>query len=240
MAVISSRHCGLSAVVRDVVRRPSRRRKTASSSAPQSRAAGLERACRGLVRRSRCRAADDCLQHFAGRGLLFQRLAVSSRVRACTSSNNRVFSMAMTAWSAKVVQESDLSFAEWHHFARRWSTITPITAALLQQRNAKRSTRRSWRLNPRMSISGSFSVSATVNCSMFECTRGRRSKHVPVVRGSIERSAIMSSAVGTCRCARNAVTSPSSRITIARLRRRKACAQSDDCIEHWLEFVGRA
>ena len=28
--------------------------------------------------------------------------SVSSRVRACTSSNNRVFSMAITAWSAKV------------------------------------------------------------------------------------------------------------------------------------------
>ena len=28
--------------------------------------------------------------------------SVSSRVRACTSSNSRVFSMAMTAWSAKV------------------------------------------------------------------------------------------------------------------------------------------
>src|SRR5262245_30712308 len=29
--------------------------------------------------------------------------SVSSRVRACTSSNSRVFSMAMTAWSAKVL-----------------------------------------------------------------------------------------------------------------------------------------
>jgi hypothetical protein len=27
--------------------------------------------------------------------------SVSSRVRACTSSNNRVFSIAITAWSAK-------------------------------------------------------------------------------------------------------------------------------------------
>ena len=32
--------------------------------------------------------------------------SVSSRVRACTSSNSRTFSMAITAWSAKVVTSS--------------------------------------------------------------------------------------------------------------------------------------
>ena len=32
--------------------------------------------------------------------------SVSSRVRACTSSNSRVFSMAITAWSAKVSSSS--------------------------------------------------------------------------------------------------------------------------------------
>ena len=41
-------------------------------------------------------------KHLASRRLVFERLSVSSRVRACTSSNSRVFSMAMTAWSAKV------------------------------------------------------------------------------------------------------------------------------------------
>ena len=46
------------------------------------------------------RAGDD-LQHLGGCGLLLQRLG-SSRVRACTSSNSRTFSMAITAWSAKV------------------------------------------------------------------------------------------------------------------------------------------
>ena len=46
------------------------------------------------------RAADD-LQHVGGRGLLLQRLARVARA-ACTSSNSRTFSIAMTAWSAKV------------------------------------------------------------------------------------------------------------------------------------------
>ena len=34
--------------------------------------------------------------------------AASSRVRACTSSNRRTFSIAMTAWSAKVCTNFDL------------------------------------------------------------------------------------------------------------------------------------
>ena len=32
--------------------------------------------------------------------------SLSSRVRACTSSNSRTFSVAITAWSAKVVTSS--------------------------------------------------------------------------------------------------------------------------------------
>ena len=47
------------------------------------------------------RRAADNLQHVGGRGLLLQRL-VRSRVFACTSLNSRTFSMAITAWSAKV------------------------------------------------------------------------------------------------------------------------------------------
>ena len=41
--------------------------------------------------------------------------SVSSAVRACTSSNSRVFSMAITAWSAKVVHELNLLVAERLH-----------------------------------------------------------------------------------------------------------------------------
>ena len=37
----------------------------------------------------------------------------SSRVRACTSSNSRTFSMAITAWSAKVCDQLDLFVGEW-------------------------------------------------------------------------------------------------------------------------------
>ena len=38
--------------------------------------------------------------------------SASSRVRACTSSNRRTFSIAITAWSAKVVDQLDLLVGE--------------------------------------------------------------------------------------------------------------------------------
>ena len=41
--------------------------------------------------------------------------SLSSRVRACTSSNSRTFSIAITAWSAKVVDELDLLVGEGPH-----------------------------------------------------------------------------------------------------------------------------
>ena len=34
-------------------------------------------------------------------------------MRACTSSNSRTFSIAITAWSAKVFTKLDLLFGEW-------------------------------------------------------------------------------------------------------------------------------
>ena len=50
------------------------------------------------------RIADD-FQHFGGCGLLFQA-SESSRVRCCSASNSRAFSIAITAWSAKVSANS--------------------------------------------------------------------------------------------------------------------------------------
>ena len=50
----------------------------------------------------------------------------SSRVRACTSSNSRTFSIAITAWSAKVVDQLDLLVGERPHRPALISTITPI------------------------------------------------------------------------------------------------------------------
>ena len=60
----------------------------------------------------------DHLEHVAGRGLVFQR-SLSSRVRACTSSNRRAFSIAMTAWSAKVLTSSICLSGEWLDGSRR-------------------------------------------------------------------------------------------------------------------------
>ena len=54
----------------------------------------------------------------------YSRLSISSRVRACTSSNNRVFSIAMTAWSAKVLNSS-MSFPENAPAVARATMTTP-------------------------------------------------------------------------------------------------------------------
>ena len=44
---------------------------------------------------------------------------LSSRVRACTSSNSRTFSIAITAWSAKVFTRPICPSGEWPYFASR-------------------------------------------------------------------------------------------------------------------------
>ena len=54
------------------------------------------------------------LQDIRGRGLLLQCLGEFA-VRVCTSSNSRTFSIAITAWSAKVVTQLDLLLGEWAH-----------------------------------------------------------------------------------------------------------------------------
>ena len=57
----------------------------------------------------------------------YSRVSETSRVLACTSSNSRVFSMAITAWSANVVDEFDLLVGEWlDHVACQ--EVTPITS----------------------------------------------------------------------------------------------------------------
>ena len=66
----------------------------AAISASQSRAADLIKRIEHRLQIER-RAADD-LEHVGGGGLLLQRFAESS-VRACTSSNSRTFSIAITA-----------------------------------------------------------------------------------------------------------------------------------------------
>ena len=52
------------------------------------------------------------LQHFRCRGLLLQRFGKLARALLLGSSNSRTFSMAITAWSAKVVDQFDLLFGE--------------------------------------------------------------------------------------------------------------------------------
>ena len=58
-------------------------------------------------------AADD-LEYVGGRGLLLQRFAEIA-VRSRNSLNSRVFSIAITAWSAKFVDQLDLLVGERLH-----------------------------------------------------------------------------------------------------------------------------
>ena len=76
------------------------RNDIAPISAPASRYRGVNQRLQDRLK-IEGRAADD-LQDIGHRGLLLQRLAEIA-VRACTSSNRRTFSMAITAWSAKVL-----------------------------------------------------------------------------------------------------------------------------------------
>ena len=60
----------------------------------------------------------------------------SSRVRACTSSNSRTFSIAITAWSAKVVTSS-ICLSVNGCTVLRCKTMTPIGDSFPQQRDAE-------------------------------------------------------------------------------------------------------
>ena len=60
----------------------------------------------------------------------------SSRVRACTSSNRRTFSIAITAWSAKVVTSSICLVGE-RPDVLRVSSSTPIGITLAQHRHGR-------------------------------------------------------------------------------------------------------
>src|SRR5262249_9690851 len=63
----------------------------------------------------------------------------SSRVRAWTSSKRRVFSIAITAWSAKGVDEFDLPFGERAHFGAP-NGDRPDCLACVDQGDAKHGT----------------------------------------------------------------------------------------------------
>ncbi len=71
----------------------------------------------------RGRSADD-VEHVAGRRLILQCF-LQLLVRACTSSNSRAFSIAITAWSANVVTSS-ICFSVKGATAVRARMMTPI------------------------------------------------------------------------------------------------------------------
>ena len=90
---------------------------------------GLAQTCRRLdqrvehLRQIECRAADD-LEHIGGGGLLLQRFRKLTRA-LLSASNSRVFSMAITAWSAKV-STSSICFSVNGRLQRGRKQVTPI------------------------------------------------------------------------------------------------------------------
>ena len=81
----------------------------------------------------------------------------SSRVRACTSSNSRTFSIAITAWSAKVVDQFDLLVGERPHVCVASDDQDADRHSLAQQRDAEQRAlmRRGSLVGPAMVYSGS-------------------------------------------------------------------------------------
>ena len=81
--------------------------------------------------------AADRRQHLAGGRLLLQGLRAVSRLRSCSSVNSRAFSMAITAWSAKVCTS-----AIWRSVngrtSRRDRLIAPDRHAVPEQRHRQR------------------------------------------------------------------------------------------------------
>ena len=119
-ACASSRHrvhaCGRSRRLRATVRDRGQLDAASPSNARTPRPSALAELAPRSQRSSRRpaggrSASSDHPQDLAGRRLLLERL-VSSRFRASSSLNSRTFSMAITAWSAKVFSSCDLLVGE--------------------------------------------------------------------------------------------------------------------------------
>ena len=110
----------------------------------------------------------DGLADLAQRGQLSDRW-VSSPVRASSSLNRRTFSMAMTAWSAKVCEQRDLrcprtvrARARADADRRRWARLAQHRdARIAAGADARARSRRCW-------YSGSASTSGTMDRCAFE------------------------------------------------------------------------
>ena len=63
--------------------------------------------------------------------------SASPRCAVCTSSNSRTFSMAITAWSAKVVTSSICLSVNGRDLAARSNAMTPIGSSFAQHRHAE-------------------------------------------------------------------------------------------------------
>ena len=63
--------------------------------------------------------------------------SLSSRVRCCSASNSRTFSIAITAWSAKVCNQLDLLLGEWIHLQYGGSKVTPIGLIFSEHRDGQ-------------------------------------------------------------------------------------------------------
>ena len=124
------------------------------------------------------RRARDHPQDLGRRRLLLQRL-VSSRFRASSSVNSRTFSIAMTAWSAKV-SRSAICLSENGLTSRRAIAMAPIGVALAQHRHrqtgpvAQRCVMAWIRIlgTPSPSMSATWTIAPVEDCAPATACRG--------------------------------------------------------------------
>ena len=83
------------------------------------------------------RRARDHAQDLAGRGLLLERLASGRGCAPRSSLNSRTFSMAITAWSAKVFTSAICAGGERLRLASRRTPIAPIATPVAQNRDPR-------------------------------------------------------------------------------------------------------
>ena len=166
--------------------------------------------------------------------------SVSSRLRACSSANSRAFSIAITAWSAKVSSKVDLPVGErrWPRSAR--TAIAPIGIAIAQHRHGDDGCGTSTASAPRPARTReSASTSGVVHDGGARASPGLR--RVPRVRRSGNARRVASTALADAR--------GRPRLELARRRRgrpaRSGLRQSRagalrDRVEHRLEVGRRA
>ena len=161
----------------------------------------------------------------------------SSRVRACTSSNSRTFSIAITAWSAKVVDQLDLLVGERPHDAARQDEHAD-RHSFAQQRHAEHRAQVLRSSRPRINVnSGSALTSAMWTALAFEHARPPTDPSIRLPRMTLHVLHVL----GREAVARDVMIEPSLASRMAALSASHSrAAEFDQRVEHRLQIEGRA